>query len=247
MRRILPILLCSIAIQAQAQTVTFFPQVDSLSLWGTCTPPGFICGLNGRGSGIGTVVIRPRAAELVVGTPPYHITARYDSAYFQISDSVHANRYEIWFANQSRYYPARFRVPFDSVVLALPGPCDLTLRVICDSSVVDSSIFRFTSFQTGLGMKPDHVQMPRGEHLLQIYPNPFNPSTRMRFVLTTPGWATLRVFNLLGQEVSVLVNDGLPVGEHAVSWDARSFPGGVYFCRLQSGSLSEVRKLILGK
>jgi hypothetical protein len=125
--------------------------------------------------------------------------------------------------------------------------CDLTLRVNSGSPVVDSAGFRFTSFQTGLGVNPDHTPMPQERHPLENFPNPFNPSTQIRFVLSSPGRAILQVFNLLGQEVSVLVDESLPVGERSVARDARSYASGIYLCRLQTGSLCEVRKLILEK
>jgi hypothetical protein len=110
---------------------------------------------------------------------------------------------------------------------------------------MDSAIIRFISYQTGLSVARD--QAPQGEHLLQNFPNPFNPSTQIRFVIPSAGWAILRVYNLVGQEVAMLVNGVMSVGEHSVLWDARSFPSGVYICRLQSGSRFEVKKLILQK
>jgi len=79
------------------------------------------------------------------------------------------------------------------------------------------------------------------------YPNPFNGSTRIEFSLPNSQFVSLRVFNALGQEVALLVNDILPAGVHSVSFDAAGLPTGVYTCRISAGSYVQTRKLILMK
>ncbi|HCV42922.1 MAG TPA: hypothetical protein DGH68_05525 [Bacteroidetes bacterium] len=86
---------------------------------------------------------------------------------------------------------------------------------------------------------------PTGFELLQNYPNPFNPSTTIRFVLPSAGHATLRVFNILGQEVATLVNDMQMAGAHTITWKPRTLASGVYVYRLQAGHFVDMRKMIL--
>lgn len=81
--------------------------------------------------------------------------------------------------------------------------------------------------------------------LRQNYPNPFNPSTNISFTIPTRSFVTLRVFDALGREVGVLVSEELPAGSYVRRWDAAGFPSGLYFCRLEAGSLTETRKLLL--
>jgi hypothetical protein len=83
--------------------------------------------------------------------------------------------------------------------------------------------------------------------LEQNYPNPFNPTTS--FKVQVPGFklVELKVFNILGQEVATLVNDEMPRGTHAVTWDAQGVAAGVYFYRLEAGSFIETKKLLLLK
>jgi hypothetical protein len=81
----------------------------------------------------------------------------------------------------------------------------------------------------------------------QNYPNPFNPSTSIEFTLPTAGYTTLKVFNLLGQEVSSLVNGVVEAGRHRVQWDAASFPSSVYLYKLTSNGAVETRRLVLMK
>jgi photosystem II stability/assembly factor-like uncharacterized protein len=82
-------------------------------------------------------------------------------------------------------------------------------------------------------------------NLSNSFPNPFNPTTTIRFSLPTSGDASLTIFNLLGEEVAVLVSGHQEAGSHLVQWDARDMPSGVYFYRLQAGDYVETKKLVL--
>ncbi len=84
----------------------------------------------------------------------------------------------------------------------------------------------------------------------QNYPNPFNPATAIRFSIPARGgthFTTLKVYNLLGQEVAVLVNETRQPGKYTVMWNAGNCPSGIYFYRLISGSFTDVRKMVLVK
>ncbi len=88
-------------------------------------------------------------------------------------------------------------------------------------------------------------ELPREFALEQNYPNPFNPSTRIGFSVQVSGFTSLKVYNVLGQEVRTLVRDRLDAGRHQVHFDGSTLPSGVYFYRLESGGQSAVRKLLL--
>lgn len=81
--------------------------------------------------------------------------------------------------------------------------------------------------------------------LSQNYPNPFNPSTSIVFSIPQTSDVDLRMFNILGEEVGTLVSRVLDAGRYRVRWDASGVPGGVYLCRLQAGSFTEMKKLLL--
>jgi hypothetical protein len=83
--------------------------------------------------------------------------------------------------------------------------------------------------------------------LSQNYPNPFNPSTVIRYGLPAAGMTTLKVYNILGQEVATLVNEVQPAGTYTVRFNASSLSSGVYFFRILSGSFSAVKKMVLVK
>jgi hypothetical protein len=89
--------------------------------------------------------------------------------------------------------------------------------------------------------------VPTVYELSQNYPNPFNPSTTIRYAIPRAGLTTLKVYNLLGQEVATLVNEFQAPGTYAARFNASSYPSGVYFFRIQSESFSAVKKMVLMK
>ncbi len=90
-------------------------------------------------------------------------------------------------------------------------------------------------------------QLPMQFSLSQNYPNPFNPLTTIKYDLPSDEQVTLKVYDILGREVHTLVNDFVKAGYQQVSFDASQFSSGVYFYRLQAGTYSIVKKLMLLK
>lgn len=80
--------------------------------------------------------------------------------------------------------------------------------------------------------------------LLQNFPNPFNPSTDIVFSLPSRAFVTLKIFDVLGREVSRLVAETLQPGDHSYRWDASGMSSGLYFYQLVAGELIETRKMI---
>jgi hypothetical protein len=92
----------------------------------------------------------------------------------------------------------------------------------------------------------DHIdQSPSTFRLYQNYPNPFNPSTTITFDLPTKSFVTVKIFDILGKEVTTIVTDELPAGRYSRMWNASGVPSGVYFCRIAAGSSVETTKLLL--
>jgi hypothetical protein len=90
-------------------------------------------------------------------------------------------------------------------------------------------------------------EIPTVFELSQNYPNPFNPSTTISFSLPSKSFVLLKVFDALGREVETLVSEELSAGTYARQWNASNIPSGIYFYRLQAGSYSETKKLVLLK
>ena len=83
--------------------------------------------------------------------------------------------------------------------------------------------------------------------LKQVRPNPFSRHTSISFVLPRSGFVTLKVFDVLGQEISRLIAQRLSAGTHSAVWNAAGVPSGVYFCRLEYEGLAAEKKLLLVK
>lgn len=84
-------------------------------------------------------------------------------------------------------------------------------------------------------------------YLSQNYPNPFNPSTRLEFRISNLGFATLKVFDALGKEVAILVNETLSPGSYEAEFNGADLPGGIYFYRLETNDISISKRMILLK
>ncbi len=88
---------------------------------------------------------------------------------------------------------------------------------------------------------------PQEFRLTKNYPNPFNPSTTIRFSLPRSQFVDLRIYNVLGEEVATLVSENVSVGTHQVEWNARGLPSAVYFYRFVAGPYTQTNNLILLK
>jgi hypothetical protein len=93
----------------------------------------------------------------------------------------------------------------------------------------------------------DNKQIPASYKLAQNYPNPFNPTTTIQYSLMKPGLVTLTIFDVLGRKVATLVNQTESAGLHSVNFDASRFSSGVYFYRIDAGSFTNVKKMMLLK
>ncbi len=102
-------------------------------------------------------------------------------------------------------------------------------------------------FGTITGIRREPTKVPGAFALEQNYPNPFNPSTTIRYSVPKAGVVSLKIYNVLGQEVATLVNHQLLAGSYSVTFDAGRFASGVYFYRLSSGDFSSVKKMLLLK
>jgi hypothetical protein len=89
--------------------------------------------------------------------------------------------------------------------------------------------------------------VPDSYGLTQNYPNPFNPSTTIRYSIPKEEFVTLRVFNLLGQEVKTIYQGTQRAGNHSIMFNAAQLPSGIYFYSIQAGDFSQVKKMMLMK
>ncbi|MBU0507799.1 carboxypeptidase regulatory-like domain-containing protein [bacterium] len=126
-------------------------------------------------------------------------------------------------------YPVNLHIASVTLDTTLVLPVRLT---VLPSSVVEDEILPV---------------LPSEYALQQNYPNPFNPVTSIRYDLRDPGHTKLVVYNLLGEQVAILVDGFQSAGRYQIAFDATSLPSGMYFYRLESGSFKQVHKMVLMK
>ncbi len=100
-----------------------------------------------------------------------------------------------------------------------------------------------------LGLNNISNELPAQYSLSQNYPNPFNPVTKIKFDISgsSETQTLLSVYDVLGREVTVLVNQQLQPGTYEADWDASAYPSGVYFYKLEIGSFTDTKKMVLLK
>ncbi len=111
------------------------------------------------------------------------------------------------------------------------------------------SSFTTLKYSQVIGIDPVSSEIPSQFSLSQNYPNPFNPATKIKFAIPF-GYSSqtiLSVYDILGREVAVLVNEQLRPGKYEVDWDASAFPSGVYFYKLVLSDIKETKKMVLVK
>lgn len=88
---------------------------------------------------------------------------------------------------------------------------------------------------------------PTAFSLSQNFPNPFNPATQFQFSITAMQFVSIKVYDIVGREVATVVNETMAPGTYIAAWNGANFPSGVYYYRLETGSYTEVKKMVLEK
>ncbi len=101
--------------------------------------------------------------------------------------------------------------------------------------------------ETPTSVETIHSNNPIRFELKQNYPNPFNPTTKIKYQLPDAGFVTLKVYDVLGNEIATLVNEEKQTGTYEITWYAENLPSGIYFYRLQAGSFILTKKMVLMK
>ncbi|RPI13904.1 MAG: T9SS C-terminal target domain-containing protein [Ignavibacteriae bacterium] len=114
--------------------------------------------------------------------------------------------------------------------------------------VINGILYGDTSLVTGINKISTEV--PSSYKLYQNYPNPFNPSTKIKYdvpqeITSQKSDVRLIVYDVIGKEIAVLVNEQLNPGTYEVEWNANHLPSGVYYCKLTAGEHADTKKMLL--
>lgn len=147
-----------------------------------------------------------------------------------------------------QYYHDSITLPANSTHIIYQGLPDLTNNMVKiyedrgnTGSISDSLIVmnQFTGISNSIYTVTDG-----NVSILQNYPNPFQSATTIKFRVKDPGFVSLKVFDITGTEIACLLNEQKTTGDYTLYWNASGIKGGIYFCRLQTGSFSKTIKLV---
>ncbi|RPI19867.1 MAG: T9SS C-terminal target domain-containing protein [Ignavibacteriae bacterium] len=149
--------------------------------------------------------------------------------------TLHECRIDITrYANHSSSLKIRFRLTADASTNA-------------DGWYVDDIVMTGYNYGGQAPFTSDNNGNPQKYSLSQNYPNPFNPATKINYSLAVNGLVSIKIYDILGREVKQLVNEVQNAGQYNIEWNASDYPSGVYFYRIESGSFSETKKMMLIK
>ncbi len=129
----------------------------------------------------------------------------------------------------------------------------ITIKVIDSGESTAGPVIRADAFKLALFQEltdtKDYksVAVPSEFKLFQNYPNPFNPRTTISWQSPISSWQTLKVYDILGNEVVTLVDEFYHAGSYEIDFDATKLASGIYFYRLQAGNFIETKSMILQK
>jgi hypothetical protein len=113
--------------------------------------------------------------------------------------------------------------------------------------LVNVSIEELSSLVKDSTIISSSIQLPLDYYLDQNYPNPFNPQTNIQFAIPQSGFVTLKVYDILGREVTTLVNEFKNKGTYTITFDASNLTSGVYFLSIMASDFNQTKKMILAK
>ncbi len=179
------------------------------------------------------------------------LTAIVDVAVNPIDKTIYALQHAEfgppWLTNKGRLFRIHNGI-VDTLLSELPRPGGMVFNSKGDlfiTSFQNNTVLKVTNLPTAVVDEGNSVV--NNFSLEQNYPNPFNPSTSIKYWLSSISNVSLKVYDVLGKEVATLVNEEKPAGSYDVKFDAAGLSSGIYFYKLQAGSLIETKKMILMK
>ncbi len=159
--------------------------------------------------------------------PPF---GHYEVPLFKLVDTIFIakNNWLVKEIQPSTFYPLNNDPSYQVATTQLPG----FVRLLESASLTSV---------------PLRTSVPREFTLEQNFPNPFNPATHLRFTIGNRQFVSLKVFDVLGEEITTLVNDQLSAGAYDLTFDGDHLPSGVYFYRLTADGMVQTKKMILQK
>ncbi|MBN2570832.1 MAG: T9SS type A sorting domain-containing protein [Ignavibacteriales bacterium] len=135
-------------------------------------------------------------------------------------------------------------------------PCKLTkiILYLVQNGAIVGNIYSGSILLDNLGICNDVLSLIDHKNeqvnefqLFQNYPNPFNPTTMIKYSIAIEGLVELKIYNILGEEITTLINENKNAGNYSIEFNGQDLSSGVYFYRIKSGKFTEIKKMILMK
>jgi hypothetical protein len=154
-----------------------------------------------------------------------------------------------WEDNAIYRYDNMLSLPAELISSGHNGPADIFYNQLENVLAVPNFYSDTVDFKpvTPIGADEDYEQIPSTFTLWQNYPNPFNPSTVIKYSLPAESYESIKLYDITGKEVSSLVNELQPAGEHRITFDGSSYTSGIYLLRMTTGNFSSTIKMSLFK
>ncbi len=131
----------------------------------------------------------------------------------------------------------------------LPG--DIIYSLLIANNYVFAGVDRYSMWRRPLseviGIRKISTTIPNNFSLPQNYPNPFNSSTKFKFEVPVASHVKIIIYDILGKEIAVLLNERLSPGIYETAWDANNYSSGIYFCKLVTNKYVSTKKMCLTK
>jgi Secretion system C-terminal sorting domain len=136
----------------------------------------------------------------------------------------------------------------DSIKFRVNPPFTTALTTVNDSTValVYPTTFTITN-PTLVGTGNNTSELPKEFKLYENYPNPFNPTTSIKYDIANNSFVKLTVYDVTGKEVETLVNDNLQAGRYEASFNGSTYSSGIYFAKIEAGSYKHIIKMVMIK
>jgi len=192
-----------------------------------------------------------------IDTFPYLLTIPYTASYTALVDSFYLEvehfRFETLVQNKRFNLPNSNPSLLDFYLDSLQVGDKIKLR----ATITDKSIYSNVAHYPDTGwvvmnvlspvVSVENENIPQAYNLSQNYPNPFNPGTKIKYSIPQLSQVQIKVYDVLGNEVTTLINEEKPAGEYEVEFNGSNLPSGIYFYQLKAGEFVETKEMILLK
>jgi len=180
-----------------------------------------------------------------IGNSHRIISIPNSSVWYAANDDLNSNKILKSTNDGSSWFP--MQIPAGQYIIKFMDAISVNNKVYAYAVSLPGYILKLVDSVTLIGINNNNTNVPTNYVLLQNYPNPFNPQTTIDFNVPSRSFINITVFDILGREVSVLVNELKNPGNYSVQFNAEQLSSGIYLYKMTSDNFIDVKKMIIQK